>query len=452
MAINDNATPKQWWARPASAFILKFCGLSLMFLVGHRLFEMSSIGKDFKQFESAVLQTMRGISHQPDFLPIIVNISPNRLANSPTNRAVLDTLIRRLDAMQVRAIGVDVDFSPLDNGQPVTPDDWNYFHNWLELANRSGLKLRLGVYRRAADPPRHWLGLQEFVPLAAGIATPFEDSEHNFFYIKSQNEGDDTSALAPLSVALYKDIADEGKAISNKIVREDEKKGQLRTGRYRIDYSDSMLQMLATQTVDYARPEDLEIAEATRRLAFRGKVVLIGDSIGFDDQFCRPFALVPTAGVIAHAASLVTLRQGGLKEIGDEGTVLLDLATLTLGCVLLLTFHLWRSRSTRDQSLGTGSAATSGQKEMMTAHDMETEAAIKTHDATAASERTGKQLDLLEMIYCIVAAFLIGAIGLVIVITNRIFWPDFLWVSASLFIHPFVSETLFPFFGGWRAK
>jgi hypothetical protein len=111
MEIKDNARSKKWWARPPSAFVLKFCGLSLMFLVGHRLFEMSSIGKNFKQFESEVLQTMLGISHQPDFLPIIVNISPNRPPNSPTNRALLDTLIRKLDAMQVLAIGIDVDFS-----------------------------------------------------------------------------------------------------------------------------------------------------------------------------------------------------------------------------------------------------------------------------------------------------------------------------------------------------
>lgn len=167
-------------------FILKFLGLSSIFLVGHYFFEMSSIGKDFKPFESEVLQTMLGISHNPDLLPIIVNISPVRQAGSPTDRVLLDALIKKLDAMQVRAIGIDVDFSPLDNGQPVTPVDWNYFHDWLDLADHSGLKLRLGVYRRAADAPQHWLGLQEFVPLAAGIAAPSGDSEHNFFYLKTR--------------------------------------------------------------------------------------------------------------------------------------------------------------------------------------------------------------------------------------------------------------------------
>jgi len=421
-----------------------------MFLVGHRLFEMSSVGKKFKQFESEVLQTMLGISHQPDFLPIIVNISPNRPPNSPTNRALLDTLIRKLDAMQVRAIGVDVDFSPLDNGKPVTPDDWNYFHNWLELANHSGLKLRLGVYRRATDPSQHWLGLQEFAPLAAGIATPSDDSEHNFFFITSrQNKGDGTGRLFPMSVALYEDTGGEGKAISKRIVREDENKGRLRTGRYRIDYSDSMLQALAGQTVDYGRPEDLEIAEATRRIEFRGKVVLIGDSTGFEDQFCRPFASAPTAGVIAHAASLVTLRQGGLQEIDDEGTVLLDLATLVVGCGLLLTFHFWRGRSTAYQSPNHVSIAETSGREETTISDFEEPGdPITIQQTGAASGNANEQLDMLETIYCIVVAFLIGAVGLLVVMTNHIFWPDFLWVSASLFVHPFVSETLFPFFGG----
>jgi serine/threonine protein kinase len=431
----------RWWSRPPWLFISKFVGFSLILLGGHSVFERSSIGKDFKQFESKVLQTMLGVSHNPDFLPIIVNISPAQQGNSPTDRVLLDTLIKKLDTMQVRAIGIDVDFSPLDDGQPVTANDWNYFHQWIELAKDTGLEIRLGVYRRATDSPANWLGLKEFAHLAAGIATPSDDSEYNFFSLRTpEGEQDPNSALTPMSVALYS--AAGGKLDRDRIFRADEKNGLLHTARYRIDYSDSMLKLLADQTVDYSRPEDLDIAEGTRKLAFRGKVVLIGKTDGSEDHFCRPFSVTPTAGVIAQAASLVTLRQGGLQDIEGEGAVWLDLAAIGFGCLLLSTFYYWRTRSKRDQPVA---RATPAQEGAPAQTGIET---VTLLDASNAPSKTRGPLDILEMFYCIVIAVITGAAGLAIVRTNSIFWPDFLWVSAALFMHPFVSETFFPFFGG----
>lgn len=431
----------RWWSQSPWPLLLNFAGLAFLVLAGRNVFERTGAGQDFRQFESTILQTMLGIGHNPDYLPVIVNISPARKVGVPTDRALLDQLIRKLDVMQVRAIGIDVDFSPLDDGQPVTPEDWNYFHEWNQLAHDNGFELRLGVYRRTTDIPAHWLGLQEFVHLAAGIAAPSDDREYNFFSIRTPgSDRDGGGSLTPMSVALYD--AAGGKPIAGRIVHADENDGLLRTARYRIDYSDSLLKLLSAQIIDYSGPQDLDIAEQARKIAFRGKVVLIGDSTAADDQFCRPFSVIPTSGLMAHAASLVTLRQGGLQDIGGDAAIWLDVAAIALVGVLLWVFHQWRKRPNHAASAAHASAAgtTNGS-------GGEGETATMIRGAPAASPAKGR-LDLTGMSYCLFIAAATGAAGLAIVRTNRIFWPDFLWISGVLMIHPFVSETFFPFFGG----
>ncbi len=434
----------RFWATPSWTFILRFAGLAVIILTCRQFFEQTSLGHGFRQFETAVLQSMQGIAHSPDRLPIIVNISPIREAGIPTDRALLDKLIRKLDSMQVRAIGVDVDFSPLDDGQPVTPKDWDYFHEWTQLAEQSGLQLRLGVYRRATDVPAHWLGLQEFTHLAAGIATPSDDRGYNFYSVNTpSSEKQRSGQLQPMSVALY--TAAGGNLRSHGIVRADSRDGSLSTSRYRIDFSDSILRLLASQTVDYARPEDLDIAEQTRRLNFGGAVVLIGDTTIPDDQFCRPFSTTPTSGLVSQAASLVTLRQGGLQEIEGAAAAGLDLTEVVLVGFLLWIFDRWRRPPNSAPALVRAASASH------TDIGGHTQTGIETVTMTgkgAVPLEARKPLDVAETSYCMVVALLTGVTGLVIVRTNSVFWPDFLWISVALLIHPFVSETFFPFFSG----
>jgi predicted Ser/Thr protein kinase len=426
----------RWWALPPWPYILKFVGVCLIVLIGHRLFESSTVGKDFRQFESALLQGTLGTSHDADGFPILVNLAPARKPDGPTDRALLDTLIRKLDLMQVRAIGIDVDFSPLDDGRPVTPDDWNYFHDWAQLAKDSGLEIRLGVYRRATDSPAHWLGRPEFAQLAAGIAIPSDDPEYNFSSIKTpEGEKDPNMVLTPMAVALYK--ASGGKPVPNRIIQSDENDGSLDTARYRVDYSDSMMRLLAAQTVDYSRPEDLDTAEKARALTFRGKVILIGDFSVPGDHFCRPFSITPTPGVVAHAASLVTLRQGGLQDIASAAEAGLDFAAVALASLLLCGLHYWRSRLRHDSpAVRAAAAATPGHSQ----------ATVITLAAETVASDANQKPDVIDTFYCIIAAVAIGAAGLMIVRANRVFWPEFLWISAALLIHPFISETFFPFF------
>lgn len=437
----------RWWEVSHRAFILRFVGLALIALASRQLFETTTIGQDFRQFESTVLQAMLGISHNPDYLPIIINISPTRKADAPTDRPLLDGLIKKLDSMQVRAIGIDVDFSPLDDGQPVTPVDWNYFHEWTELAKDSGLELRLGVYRRATDIPAHWLGLQEFVHLAAGIATPSDDQEYNFYSVNTpRSEDQRASQLPPMSVALF--TASGGKLPSSRVVHRDNDVGLLRTSRYRIDYSDSMLRLLSAQTIDYARPEDLDIAEAARKITFRGKVVLIGDSTMPDDQFCRPFSTSPTSGLIAHAASLVTLRQGGLQDIEGGTASALDMAIIALDTFLLWIFHRWRKVPLPGLPKARAAASARGGS-VGAAGNVETVTMVQQ---PAASLDDAKRLDVTQMSYCGLVALLTATIGLVVVRMNSVVWPDFLWVSTALLIHSFVSDSFFPYWGGLTSE
>src|SRR2546423_11402677 len=69
-----------------------------------------------------------------------------------------------------KAIGVDVDFSPDDNGNPITARDYAFFRDCLAVSRASGVPIFLGVHRHAGDRPNKWLGSPEAAELAAGIA------------------------------------------------------------------------------------------------------------------------------------------------------------------------------------------------------------------------------------------------------------------------------------------
>jgi CHASE2 domain len=387
----------------------------------HYLFEKSNLGGYFKDFEEAVLRDAGQLGGQRDELPIIVDISSFRNKNEAdpvTDRNALDRLLHELKARHVSTVGIDVDFSG-EGGLPVDRNDLSRFRDWLHM-NTGNFHLRLGVYRQRFAPRPGWLGRDEFYGLAAGIAMPTEDDSermdlsHNFYYL-STGLDNSSSRLPQMAAALYQDIgygqlSDSHRLLLPSVVRSGEivdprgaaaQANHLQFGKYRVDYS-VIDQLQRERTIIYDRSGGFA-RDAPSRVDFNGAVVLVGDTRDSGDRICPPSASEPVPGVYVQAASLVTLERGGFAEVEGYFTTVLD------ALVILIT------------SLGLVGLFVSLRR------------------------RSDKQRGMAEETVCILGAPLVFLAGFLLVRHLHIFWPDFIWVSAALLIHPFISDSLFRF-------
>ena len=66
----------------------------------------------------------------------------------PTDRDKLAALVDELEKQGAAAIGLDIDFSPDDRGNFISPRDAKLFNDWTRLRN-----VRVGVFRREGLAP-----------------------------------------------------------------------------------------------------------------------------------------------------------------------------------------------------------------------------------------------------------------------------------------------------------
>jgi CHASE2 domain-containing sensor protein len=384
--------------------------LLLAFMSAHFLLTESPLGLHVKHFEYALLQeSLIGDywSRHPansSELPLVLDVSESHSAgiDTATDRKALDELLQEVCQYSPAAIGVDIDFSPASEmGDPL---DWMYFNRWKSLQTPEGkpVPVRLGVYRRANDAPRTWLGRLEFAELAAGVAKPI-DRQFNYFEIWSRGN---SAPLLQLAASL--DAATRPKG-DTEAVAHLRSKLEINTtplmsqyGTYVIDFS-SLDEIQNHRT--FMVPAKVPLPGSLRSLQekIRGSVVLIGDVEHGDDKFLLPHRDKTVAGVLIHACSLVTLREGALKYIGGNwgrfaGFLLCGLA---LGVVAMLR-------------------------------------------TLSVFQPTGRKLDF-DRIEFLLTGLMAVAVYLQctwLIGRTRVFWPDFLWVALSLLAYPFLSKPL----------
>jgi hypothetical protein len=305
---------------------------------------------------------------------------------------MLDELVDALRAHRAAAIGLDIDFSPDDQGF-IDPRDPQLFDKWTHYGN-----VRVGVFRREGDLPAQWLGRTEFSNLAAGIMLPKHQPGHAYLYsspIVSRASVDSSGGgyLLQMPAALY-DMGHPGAA--GRLVRDSRmvhrgSDSRVTFGQYPVDFS--MLDRIPT--IAYERPSDLSgWAEQ-----IEGRVVLVGDVRDDADARCTSARVEPVAGVLVHASALATLNLGLLADIDEWESFLYNLLCL-LGAFLLV--YLARS----------------------------------------SSRFTGVPPRHAEMIcYGGTAAFIM-IFATLLVGTFRLFWPDFVWISVGFFIQPYVTDMM----------
>jgi hypothetical protein len=412
--------------------LLKAFALTAFLLLIHDHLEDKPSGRYLRQFEFELLQESLRSGSSDDAayeaggekLPLVVDISllhPDKDRRS--DRKMLDKVVTALTEAGAGAIGIDLDFA---DGQAEFSEDYQYLAKW------QGYNIvRVGVYARSGGKSAEWLGRPEFAEMAAGIALPSEDPEHAFLYIRSwhprrprtpaeltrephecRDPPDANTCKAdlpelPLAMWLLigRDKQDPKTAFQD-VVRRSQKRevdDSLDFGEYPIDYS--YLREIRKEIISLKSPE--EITVFTSRI--RNRSVVVADLNDAKDRFCYIGPHEPLSGALIHACTLASLNRGFFGEVTETLSV-----TLKLGMTLLVLFGIMGLRL--------------------------------IHTYSRPLRRWDYQY--LEILAFTLMSILTYFVFNYQIRTYGILWPDWLWVCAALFIHPFLTE---PFYRTCRA-
>jgi class 3 adenylate cyclase len=391
-------------------FILKGLMVTAAVVAGHHLL-MALIGDPLRNFEYAILQNSllhhynersREQNVDPDSsrLPVVIDISgyesTEQRVDQPTRIEKLNELALELADYSPKAIGIDVDFSPRDNGWPIRPNDWNIFARWMALTRPDGsrLPIKVGVFRRRYDAPPNWLGRPEFEPLAAGLLFP-EDTQFNYYYI--QDGTGENDRLLQLGAALHEAAGGQmppGGPLFQ-IIHETTVHSRAH-GLYAINYS-YLSDIAENRVFAWRGPGSLaSIAEQ-----IRNSVVLIGDVRHSADSL--PVARQMTRsvpGILIHACSLMTLKNEPLVFVDRGMSLTLDAAVALCG-VLGIVYLPVLIRFERNA------------------------------DFHLARRRQRMSIAVILMVPLLLWVW-----------RSRVFWPDVIFIAPVLFLDTFVSDPV----------
>jgi CHASE2 domain-containing sensor protein len=339
--------------------------------------EHTNFGKHLELMSYNFLQTQLSSERPPVTVVDISGLPPEPFKVdgeekpvTATPRKPLEKIIEAIAEQHPKAIGVDIDFSPTDIGY-VLPDDPDFFQSILDLQERSGVPVFLGVNRTITKPADEWLGSRRFGHLAANILIP-RDSQHMLYTFdsakgkESANE-EQSRTMSALLAAAYREgkTTAMGKWIHQELTslkliedlfeRPLGSDSRVSTKNFLIAYSG----LEAIEIIETIDPDVLK--DSSNRKKLEGKIVLIGDAtLGVaTDTFVIPARREPYAGIFVHASAAHTLIKAPLYELTLRGHILLDFilsATVLFGVVLIkyrysdaerdVAAHKWRGRLT----------------------------------------------------------------------------------------------------------
>jgi hypothetical protein len=399
---NSQRDPSPWriWVRSFAADCWRLLAIYAVLLLLSSWLSGTAASHSVRSLERFVLDL--ALSRGPNnsttarsdrSLPIVVDVSPFHTDKSqPVDRARLDELVEALLALNVGAVGIDIDFSPDDQGNFITTKDPQLFLKWMTFR-----VVRVGVYRREAHRPETLLGRPEFRELAAGMMLPAEDSRYAYYFSSSGDSGSAGDYLLEMPAALYL-----VRHPRHRLVRADQRglsssseAESISVGSYVVDYSD----IDRIPRIPYKEKGDLE----RWRNLLDQRVVLIADLGDSSDLRCIASRRDPVNGALIHASAFVTLDRGLLWEIAPRTALQIDLGALLLVLVCMYGIRLM----------------------------MSSVVAIRALDAQT-----------FEILHACILSSLILLAGTLFVHLSRLFWPDFIWLAAGCFLYPYVAEVL----------
>jgi len=278
-----------------------------------------------------------------------MSVSPGEPAVS--RRALLDVL-SKIANDKPRAIGVDVDFSPDESGNPVTMDDHAFFQEVQGISTATGVPIFLGVHRHAAGGPADWLGDPRFAHLAAGLGVGNED-------LQAKAGGLPTHVPSVLRMLTWTRPGESGEplkslafAMANQELRtagtppkslnwaieymaEFRPSDALTTQGFLVNYR--MLDRLVATQIPVDEVDAIDGVWA-------GKYVILGDvrrsSAAGDDMFQVPGRSGYYSGTLLHGCAIDTLVSSPLNQWTHNGRIAVDLLVALLG-ILTIEFFKW---------------------------------------------------------------------------------------------------------------
>jgi CHASE2 domain-containing sensor protein len=373
----------------------------------HRIVDDRPFGEAFRNLEYSIIQRVllsefavtTSVVNNDKRLPIVIDISPAVADRSgPTDRTMLTTLIDDLKAKGARAIGVDIDFSPDESGNYIDAGDPYLFAKWLQDG-----KVKVGVFRHIGDSSSHWLGHPGFSDIAAGMMLPASDSTYGYHYtspdlatahgrppLDEKREKAPKEQLVQLATAVYSVMhpGDPWHFVTNPHRTEIDER--IAIAKYPIDYS----YLLKIRTIPYQKGGDLRLFKRD----IEDRAVFIGDTRDPEDSRAIPTEKVPLPGVMVHAAAFATMNVRLLRYIEGPESFLYE-SVLFLVAWAVMSFTHGRNPAHRP------------------------------------SRRWNPHS--IEIVSSAAAAVVVLLVSTTFLWLTRFYWPDFLWIAAGFFLHPY---------------
>lgn len=395
--------------------VLKGLLFILLVLSIKLLIERSTFGKHLELMSYGFLQTQLSRERAPITIIDFSNLAQkdyvvNGQIVRATPRQPLQEMIQALAEQKPKAIGVDIDFSPDEDGH-FLPREADFFQFCLDIQKQTGVPVFLGIKRTIGDPASQWLGNERYADLAASILVP-RDTRSMVSLVKVDHE-----TMPEERERRITTIQSMSSRLASAWGQQADRPAQtllIRLGllekisEKHLDYGVSPEDFL----VDYGSLDSIETISATNGAGLKdgsqrdrifGKLVLIGDAtLGkATDLFPVPGReqeLYP--GVFLHASGAYTLISAPLYELTRTGRLVIDLllSGVILGA-LVLTGLFYRDHESRER----------------------------------ATHRLRGTFTLVIVITAIV-------VGVVFVRVTRIMWDDFFLALILLVLHPSIED------------
>jgi len=321
-----------------------------------------------------------------------------------TPREPLKNLIKVIAKGHPRAIGIDIDFSPDQNGY-IDPNDPNFFQFCQSIKKTTGVPVFLGVERTAALQPDYWLGNSDYADLAASLVVP--NGRTQMLYTWTQVGGDATPCITMAAALARADYSSSDKQ-GNRVPRWlkwalEERIPQtlprgVRAEGFVVDYGH--LAQLSNPSGRIAAVSLFSTDSAALSKEFQNRVALIGDATAglTGDQFVVADYPSPVPGTLLHACAADTLIRAPLYDFTFPGRLAID---LTVASIIVFTVAALRWREGESETV----------------------------------EALGEQLHKhhLAVTWVVVSTALV--IGILQVYRTRVLWDDFPFVVVGLFSH-----------------
>lgn len=343
------------------------CLITSGLILGNLLVERTAPGRwlEFNTYE--LLHSVMSPFSQEKLSVVVVDITKLPGGhNGPTSRKTLRQLVEAIADQKPAAIGVDIDFSPDENGAMTVSDEEDFF-NPCELIRKGKradgrhtipVPVFLAIDRTLYDPPDNWLPYSEYRDMAVGIRIQAADTRRMPRWFAGPTyggEGGEFPFLRSMGEALAEEYSRAHdipmptppgwmRAAVQRIPLAPDKTESLMVGGEECKLKDGLnagMSLVNMSKLEEIHREVLPMisAEAIRNAGekFAGRMVIIGDA-EVQDSFSVPGPVLPVQGVLLHACAAYTFAQAPLYEFLPVTRALLD---VVLSVILFSMFQLF---------------------------------------------------------------------------------------------------------------